>query len=466
MSLICRTFARNLGKPIKAVKKSEPEPVQEVTLEWMAGRNEHIQSLPKSLEVSAKALFSGYSTRSIRDWGYKLAQYYTEIHGVEKPRDITNIQPFVTALEAVEEKTRGSHRRGFYKLSAESGEKAGGKGTPLLQSTEVGVSFHYQAEHAVGYAYKRMPNSYASAYRILREIKYRMPEFQPQNVLDYGAGTGACSWAATQVFPDAQCVAIEPAKEMRTVGKKLSRKQPNIRWADSLASLPSVADPEGLFDVVICSYVLAEVENAVTRNLILDALWQRTKRVLIFVEPGTPKGFRIIHSIREWAVKTMTRDEANIIAPCPHDGPCALAANPKSWCHFSQFTAKYSVDTMARVKGEVDSENEKYSYIAISRGTIPRYYPAGEKLNLAEKSFLWPRLIRPTIRSHKHVTFDICRENKIERMVLSKGKTDKVIYRFIRKAHWGDLWPYTETKKQIDNNKEKVDESSSNQKEA
>lgn len=70
--------------------------------------------------------------------------------------------------------------------------------------------------------------------------------------------------------------------------------------------------------------------------MVIEALWQRLKDggVIIVVEPGSPKGFRYIHSFREW-ILSKTRDEASIVAPCPHHGKCPMAKNPDLWCHFS-----------------------------------------------------------------------------------------------------------------------------------
>lgn len=51
---------------------------------------------------------------------------------------------------------------------------------------------------------------------------------------------------------------------------------------------------------MVCSYVIGEIENPSTRNLIVDAMWHRSNAFVVFIEPGTPKGFRLIHSIREW----------------------------------------------------------------------------------------------------------------------------------------------------------------------
>lgn len=466
MKHIFRAFARNLARTSKSspaasepVEGSNEEnksaPQTEVTKSWMASRSIFINSLPPALFAPAKALFSAYPSETIRNWGGKLSESYTKVNSVEKPMDIRRIQPFATSIKTLSDDIQAPQNRGFYKLPKESLVDNLKDIVKLQQSEDSEQKLPYQKEHAVGYAHTRMPSTYASVYRILHEIKHRLPEFSPKNCIDYGSGTGAASWAACEVFPDAQVIAIEPSKEMRTVGKKLSIKQPNIKWAESLANLPSIANEEGLYDLVICGYVLTEIENPVTRNLVLDALWQRNRGVMVFVEPGTPKGFRIIYSIREWCLKTMDRTESSIVAPCPHEGECPLAAHPKSWCHFSQFSAKYPKTVISRAKGEKDFANEKFSYIAVQRGPNPRYLSASTQLNLAQQSFLWPRLVRPTIKRTKHIVFDICRLNKLERIIISKGRANKEVYKFLRRARWGDLWPYKESE-YIDLEKRKI----------
>jgi ribosomal protein RSM22 (predicted rRNA methylase) len=71
--------------------------------------------------------------------------------------------------------------------------------------------------------------------------------------------------------------------------------------------------------------------------MIIEALWSRLKDngVFILVEPGSPKGFRYIHSFREWVI-AKDRSEASIVAPCPNHLKCPVAARPNEWCHFSQ----------------------------------------------------------------------------------------------------------------------------------
>jgi ribosomal protein RSM22 (predicted rRNA methylase) len=59
----------------------------------------------------------------------------------------------------------------------------------------------------------------------------------------------------------------------------------------------------------------------------------------------------------------------------------------------------------------------------------------------AEKSFFWPRLIRPIIRKHKHSIVDLCTSAaKIERRIIAKSHGMEGGYQKIKKMGWGDLW--------------------------
>lgn len=62
------------------------------------------------------------------------------------------------------------------------------------------------------------------------------------------------------------------------------------------------------------------------------SLWHKTKEngYLIFVEPGTPKGFRFVHDFRQMVIE---EGDGMIMAPCPHMGRCPMADRVE-WCHF------------------------------------------------------------------------------------------------------------------------------------
>lgn len=92
-------------------------------------------------------------------------------------------------------------------------------------------------------------------------------------------------------------------------------------------------------------------------------------------------------------------------------------------------------------------ENEKFSYLLIYKGELPRqkYNDPQETTSLAEKSYFWPRIVRPNIKRQKHVVMDLCtRESEtLQRVTKTKGKLPNHIYKYVRKAGWGDLWPFS-----------------------
>ena len=131
---------------------------------------------------------------------------------------------------------------------------------------------------------------------------------------------------------------------------------------------------------------------------------------MVVVEPGSPKGYRFAHSFREWVINTKSREEANIVAPCPHMLECPVARDPQSWCHFSQMTQKYSSEVVPRTQNERDIVNEKFSYLVVKKGLTPaqKYSSEFEANTPDEKSFFWPRLVRPVYKRQQHSIIDMC----------------------------------------------------------
>ena len=122
--------------------------------------------------------------------------------------------------------------------------------------------------------------------------------------------------------------------------------------------------------------------------------------MMVVVEPGSPKGFRFIHSFRDWIIATKTRDEANIVAPCPHIHECPMARDPHNWCHFSQMTQRYPGKVFPRKANEPDFTNEKFSYLAVRKGktAVEQFSSEFEANTPEEKSFFWSRLVRPVYK--------------------------------------------------------------------
>jgi ribosomal protein RSM22 (predicted rRNA methylase) len=87
--------------------------------------------------------------------------------------------------------------------------------------------------------------------------------FNPESILDYGAGLGSGLWAAQHIFGDKikRIAAVEPSTAMRKLGKylteELNEKCGNsILWVDSLSMIPGIGGEKGKFDIVIVGFVL------------------------------------------------------------------------------------------------------------------------------------------------------------------------------------------------------------------
>ena len=433
----------------------------EVTAQWLAKRHFPPITLPPALVKSAATVMSKHSHKAIREYGDKLAKAYSILNSTEKPRDIEHIQPFATSTEALEASVL-KHQKTFYdpfmkdfmKLETHTLVKP----KNAEEDKQLLMTIKYEKQHALGYLYKRNPRSYAAAYRVLSEVQVRMPTFQPKKVLDYGAGLGAGMWAAHSLYPDLKVIAgVEPASVMKDMGKQLSVAVGKMKWFDNIAALPTSATEEGRFDIVLLNYVLGEIESSQLRALIVEALWYRTTGLFVIIESGSPKGFRMVHSVRDWAMKKFTREECNIISPCPHEGNCPLAKDKSSWCHFSVFSGVYPKDVIGMRPGLPNYENEKFSYIVLKKGLTPRqqYSTVADTQSLDEQSYFWDRIIRPMLKPTGYTVLDVCphaltnlpltETGSIARVRVSKGR-DKEAHKFSRKAHWGDLFPFN-TKK-------------------
>ena len=160
-------------------------------------------------------------------------------------------------------------------------------------------------------------------------------------------------------------------------------------------------------------FTVGELGDTERANL-ADAMWAKTGDTLLIVEPGTPAGFARIVELRT----RLIAKGAHVIAPCPHDNACPLAA--PDWCHFSQRLARSRAHK--HLKGaELPYEDEKFSYVALSRS------PPGRRLARV--------LAQPKI-SKVAVTMKLCMPNGVD--VTSSPHRDKTNYSRAKKLNWGD----------------------------
>ncbi|KAI3453344.1 hypothetical protein Pfo_010007 [Paulownia fortunei] len=298
-------------------------------------------------------------------------------------KEVNLLLPSSTSKELVEDPLKAMERSQRWKVKTAYGD----------------IGLKYQEDQTVAYVAARMPAVYSALYRVLSEVRRRVPDFNPAKVLDFGAGTGSALWAMMEVWPGSleRINLVEPSQSMQRAGQSLVkdlRKLPLIQSYDSVQSLTKHINKSGRrHDLVIASYVLGEIPSLKDRITLVRQLWDLTGDILVLVEPGTPQGSNIISQMRShilWMEKRRSRKLQNaankaskdlmtlktgafVVAPCPHDGPCPLQ-NTDKYCHFVQRLERTSSQRLyKRSKGPLRGfEDEKFCYVAFRRGTRPR----------------------------------------------------------------------------------------------
>jgi ribosomal protein RSM22 (predicted rRNA methylase) len=296
------------------------------------------------------------------------------------------------------------------------------------------------------------------------EIFKRVPDFNPKRILDYGSGPAASTLAALKIWNKEEemkhITCVEPSINMQQVGKYLlADSKANIEWQAGLYGV------KGNYDLIVSSYVLMEIRDQESRDLLIQNLFAKLAPggILVILDSGTPTGFRFIHRIREQFILNQIQLHANntneikknwhIIAPCPHESACPLALTGKDWCHFDQRVQRLPHYLYSKGSRKNNSDFEKFSYLVIRKSPGPRdeYGSEAEAPTSWEKSFFWPRIVMPAIKSGGHTLIDVCaRPSSFERLTVSRSRPHGFGYRFSRKVMWGDLWRYPKRLSRLD----------------
>jgi ribosomal protein RSM22 (predicted rRNA methylase) len=277
------------------------------------------------------------------------------------------------------------------------------------------------ADDVLAYAAYRMPATYAVVRAALQQLQVGVPDLAPRTLLDFGAGTGAVSWAAADIWPTLlHTTLLEQSAAAISLGERIMRNSSSVvlqgaawqRW-----SLSTSKADAGQADVATAAYVLGELTEQ--QQAALVGLLMQSAATVVVIEPGTPAGFaRIIRA------RTALIDSGfTIVAPCPHEFTCPML--PLSdWCHFAERLDRSRLHRSVKA-GELSYEDEKYSYVAATRGLVQRP-PA--------------RILRhPQLRKGL-VSLELCASSGAateERISKSKGP----LYKASRNAQWGDPWP-------------------------
>ncbi|MBA3801230.1 MAG: methyltransferase [Geodermatophilaceae bacterium] len=298
------------------------------------------------------------------------------------------------------------------------------------------LSQRYRADHpAIGpilatpldsaaYLTTRMPATYAAARQVFDRLAAARPDFRPRTMLDVGAGTGACTWAAAAAFPsletshlvDSSAPALAAAQRMLADSQLVVTCAPDVLGRERVEATAGWATKGG-FDLAVCGFLLGELDPEEHGHVV--SRMAGAAAVVAVIEPGTPAGYRRVLKARA----TLVGAGRKLLAPCPHEQSCPLEPT-QDWCHFAVRLTR-SVRHREIKRGERGYEDEKYSYVVAS--TEP---PVDRSSRI---------LRHPQIRTG-HVRMTLCTTDPgIEESTVSKRQGES--YRAARRAGWGDPWP-------------------------
>src|SRR6267154_4799550 len=268
---------------------------------------------------------------------------------------------------------------------------------------------------ALAYALARMPATYAAVTASLNALREIRPDFAPTNLIDVGAGPGTATWAAAAAFPSLTSLALlDSSSALRALALDLGGDSTRLRemtyqHGEARAAL---ADGEAA-DLVIASYMIGEIGEA-ERKALVQLMWAKTRDTLLTVEPGTPAGYGRIIALRRQLIAA----GAHVAAPCPHNAECPLPA--PDWCHFTQRLPRSRAHKQLK-SAELPYEDEKFSYVALSRAPAARR-PA--------------RVLAQPVVSKVAVTARLCTNQGI--LNASAARRAKADYARARRWRWGD----------------------------
>lgn len=275
------------------------------------------------------------------------------------------------------------------------------------------------AAQRVAYLAVRLPATFAASWHVFSEVRRLAPEVEIGSLLDLGAGPGTALFAAAEVFPFQQATLIENDAALIDLGRSMVAQSslPAVRNASWLRHDLRNGLSRSPHDLVVISYTLGELPAFAEESLVRQA-WNCAQEFLVLVEPGTMRGFGVVHAARSLLIAS----GANILAPCPHAAPCPLAGSDHDWCHFAQRVERTSQHRQLK-GGELGHEDEKFSYVVAARKNLP-----------SAKA----RILRHPRKLSGHVQLTLCGPRGVQAQTITRSQ--KSSYKLARQAQWGDAW--------------------------
>ncbi|XP_075151457.1 ribosome assembly protein METTL17, mitochondrial [Haematobia irritans] len=290
----------------------------------------------------------------------------------------------------------------------------------------------YGPYEAIVYALGRGPLEYSVLMRIIREIKYRDSDFQPQSFLDFGSGVGTGMWAASGLWKDSiyEYYNIDSSREMNDLSELILKggnenQHSTLRNVFYRQFLPNL---ETKYDLILVSYSLFELPSARNRQEVILNLWKKCDGYLVVVEEGSRRGSQLVNEARDLILSLEDhRLVGHVFAPCPHDHICPRLSNiaDRTPCNFQVIYTPITLGTT--INKDVAA---RFSYVVLKKG-LPK-----------DTTRRWPRLVRPTLVRSKHSICRMCTPHgNLREIIFTQSKHGRFTYRCARASRWGDRLP-------------------------
>ncbi len=270
-------------------------------------------------------------------------------------------------------------------------------------------------QDVAAYLAARLPATYAAVSAALYQTLQRLPSFAPRTMLDIGAGPGTASFAAYEQFKSLkQFSLMDNNTPFLDVARQLIIAAPDVLRAVNITHQNIIAYQEfAQSDLIIAAYALVELPF-LAQITIIKHLWAACTGVLLIVEPGTPKAYERLMLLRS----ELIQNGAFVVAPCTGQGKCTLIA--PDWCHFVQRLPRTKAH-MAAKQANVPFEDEKFSYLAVSRcESLPKI----------------ARILSPPEERKAGIRFKLCTQNGLESCLVPSR--DRAEFKKVKKLKWGD----------------------------
>ena len=266
--------------------------------------------------------------------------------------------------------------------------------------------------HRLAYLSYRFPATFSVMQDVFSEIEGLSGE---NTLLDFGAGIGAARFlgfkSVSLVEQDAELIELgKKLVDSATVDEEGFSLAEDVNWYHKSATRHLEIKKH---DIVMSSYILGELKDIEPLLKNADKL---SNNLMVFIEPGTPKGFGKIHDTRKYFLEK----GYSIIAPCTHTNACPMQAKG-DWCHFYSRVERSKTHRIIK-NAKFGYEDEKFSYLVVS------------KKPFTNDGY---RVLRFPTKQKGYISFELCGKEGLKEFKALKRNKDN--YKKVQKKSWGSF---------------------------